>query len=375
MWRSCCSPTTASTIQRVIELTFSGEDIEVVAVGDGEQAIARIPTERPDIVLADIAMPKRSGYEVAAFVKGHPEFKHIPVLLLAGAFEPVDDAKAEQAGCDGVLVKPFEPQHVVARVRELLEGVRGSPTQAAAATVARPAARLTAEPGSRVDDYFDRLDTAFAKRGGAAASTSIDDGDSRRDVPTLDQVLSSPPAVPPIDLPVNNPPVALTPLPLPIAAPPSSHPKRRPRGAGRVGNAGRPEARASGSTHAASSSTQWLRFHGFRLRPRGRSPHRDRGCVHGLAGAGTGRTRCEAGAPHHGGRGTGHLRRSGRRGGPACARSASRRRRRARSSSRSCPTIAERLVREEIAGFEVGSRPCAVGRKARVLPAAGCRLQ
>ena len=58
------------TIQRVVELTFSGEDIQVIAVGDGEQAIARIPTERPDIVLADIGMPKRSGYEVAAFVKG-----------------------------------------------------------------------------------------------------------------------------------------------------------------------------------------------------------------------------------------------------------------------------------------------------------------
>ena len=57
------------TIQRVVELTFSGEDIDVLAVNDGEQAIARIPTERPDIVLADIGMPKRTGYDVAAFVK------------------------------------------------------------------------------------------------------------------------------------------------------------------------------------------------------------------------------------------------------------------------------------------------------------------
>ena len=64
---------------------------------------------------------------MAAFVKGHPDFKHIPVLLLAGAFEPVDDAKAEEVGCDGVLVKPFEPQHVIARVRELLDGAKGSP--------------------------------------------------------------------------------------------------------------------------------------------------------------------------------------------------------------------------------------------------------
>src|SRR5437762_720321 len=78
------------TIQRVIELTFAGEDVQVLTAGDGEEAIARIPVDRPDIILADIGMPKRSGYEVSAFVKGNPEFEKIPVLLLAGAFEPVD---------------------------------------------------------------------------------------------------------------------------------------------------------------------------------------------------------------------------------------------------------------------------------------------
>jgi len=101
------------TIQRVIQLTFSGEDVQVLTAGDGEEAIARIPVERPDIVLADIGMPKRSGYDVSAFVKGEPGLSHIPVLLLAGAFEPVDQSKAEEVGCDGVLVKPFEPQHVI----------------------------------------------------------------------------------------------------------------------------------------------------------------------------------------------------------------------------------------------------------------------
>ena len=118
------------TIQRVIELTFSGEDIQVIAVNDGEQAIARIPAEQPDIVLADIGMPRKGGYDVAAFVKGRADLEHIPVLLLAGAFEPVDQARAEQVRGDGVLIKPFEPRQVIERVRELLEGVKGSPAQA-----------------------------------------------------------------------------------------------------------------------------------------------------------------------------------------------------------------------------------------------------
>ena len=112
------------TIQRVIELTFADEDVQVLAVGDGQQAIDRVKTDRPDIVLADVGMPERDGYEVAAFIKGDPELAHIPVLLLTGAFEPVDEARARAVGCDGVLVKPFEPQMVISRVRDLLAGKR-----------------------------------------------------------------------------------------------------------------------------------------------------------------------------------------------------------------------------------------------------------
>lgn len=157
-------------IQRLVELTFSHEDIDVTAVGDGEEAIARITANPPDLVLADIGMPKRSGYEVAAFVKQQPRFAKIPVLLLAGAFEPVDEARAAQVHCDGILVKPFEPQQVITRVRELLGGAVGTPVRAVAA-VPRAVERLTrasaAPPpslpaGDSLDDYFDRLDAAFA---------------------------------------------------------------------------------------------------------------------------------------------------------------------------------------------------------------------
>ena len=112
------------TIQRVIELTFADEDVQVLAVGDGKKAMASIQTDRPDIVLADVGMPEHDGYEVAAFIKTHPELAHIPVLLLTGAFEPVDEARARAVGCDGVLVKPFEPQMVINRVKDLLAGRR-----------------------------------------------------------------------------------------------------------------------------------------------------------------------------------------------------------------------------------------------------------
>ncbi len=110
------------TIQRVIELTFAEEDVDVVAVSDGDQAIKRLESAPPDIVLADIGMPGRDGYEVARYIRQTPKLAHIPVVLLTGAFEPVDQAKAAEVGCDGVLAKPFEPQLVIGRVKELLAG-------------------------------------------------------------------------------------------------------------------------------------------------------------------------------------------------------------------------------------------------------------
>lgn len=123
------------TIQRVAELTFSAEGMEVLAVGDGQRAIAHILADHPDIVLADIGLPKHSGYDVAAFVKRRPDLKHIPVLLLAGAFEAVDDARAEQIGSDGVIIKPFEPQHLLMRVRELLDGTTSRATKTVSNTL------------------------------------------------------------------------------------------------------------------------------------------------------------------------------------------------------------------------------------------------
>jgi CheY-like chemotaxis protein len=114
------------TIQRVVELTFANEDVRVVATSDGLAAVQRMDAEPPDIVLADVGMPKMDGYEVSKYVKNHPALKAIPVVLLTGAFEPIDEDKARASGCDGILVKPFEPQQLVARVQELLAGTHTS---------------------------------------------------------------------------------------------------------------------------------------------------------------------------------------------------------------------------------------------------------
>lgn len=112
------------TIQRVIELTFADEGVRVIAVGHGETAIERIDQDRPDIVLADVGLPGVDGYQIATHVKQSQGQSNVPVLLLTGAFEPIDEARARDTGCDGVLVKPFEPRQLIKTVRDLLAGSR-----------------------------------------------------------------------------------------------------------------------------------------------------------------------------------------------------------------------------------------------------------
>ena len=108
------------TIQKVIELTFSDEDFEVVTVGNGRLAIEKVQEVRPDVVLCDVIMPEKDGYEVCDFIKKSPQLGSIPVLLLTGAFEPFDQERAARVGCDGFLAKPFEPETLIAKVKDLL---------------------------------------------------------------------------------------------------------------------------------------------------------------------------------------------------------------------------------------------------------------
>jgi CheY-like chemotaxis protein len=114
------------TIQKVVELTFSDGDYEVIAVNNGAKAIAKLGEVRPDIILSDIIMPEKNGYEVCEFVKSHPEYRSIPVILLTGTFEPFDPDRADKAGCDAVVTKPFESQSLIHKVEELIEQSRSS---------------------------------------------------------------------------------------------------------------------------------------------------------------------------------------------------------------------------------------------------------
>jgi CheY-like chemotaxis protein len=113
-----------SNIQKMVALALQEHGIKVVAVGNGEAAVRKLAETNPDVVLADVFMPVRNGYEVCDYIKREPRFAHIPVVLLIGAFDPLDEKEAHRVGANGVLKKPFvPPDPLIAMVTGFLAGI------------------------------------------------------------------------------------------------------------------------------------------------------------------------------------------------------------------------------------------------------------
>jgi CheY-like chemotaxis protein len=144
------------TIQKVVGISFANEDVVLLTVDNGDDAVTRAQEARPDLVLADIAMPGKDGYEVCEAIKADPALRHIPVLLLSGTFETFDEDRARAVGADGHITKPFEAQALVDRVNDLL--ARGA---SAMATPAPDATVLVGEASS-AGESFDFFDEEFS---------------------------------------------------------------------------------------------------------------------------------------------------------------------------------------------------------------------
>jgi len=108
------------TIRRLVTQTFADGKFQIVAVSNGEAALKTFEEIRPDIVLADIYMPGKNGYEVCAYVRSHAALSAIPVVLLVGAFDAFDEEVARQSGATANITKPFEPGALIELVRSLV---------------------------------------------------------------------------------------------------------------------------------------------------------------------------------------------------------------------------------------------------------------
>jgi CheY-like chemotaxis protein len=138
------------TIRKVVGMLFATEDFTLTAVDNGLDAVAKARELRPDVVLADCMMPGKNGYEVCQELKSDPSTAHIPVLLLAGTFEPFDPARAQAVGANGHIPKPFDSTSFLDRVKASVGMPAGAaqpnPLQQFAPSTA-PAAPAPAQPG------------------------------------------------------------------------------------------------------------------------------------------------------------------------------------------------------------------------------------
>jgi CheY-like chemotaxis protein len=131
----------SATMREVIKIAFRRENINVVAHHDAAQALVEIEKTRPDIVITDVIMPDKDGYDVCQYIKSHPELARTPVVLMSGVVNRAVAEKAFAVKADELLRKPFQPQDLIARVKHLLKP-NGTPKPAPAAA-ANAAAALT----------------------------------------------------------------------------------------------------------------------------------------------------------------------------------------------------------------------------------------
>jgi CheY-like chemotaxis protein len=198
------------TIQKVVGISFANEDIVLLTVDNGDDAIARARESRPDIILADVVMPGKNGYDVCQTIKADASLAHIPVLLLTGTFEAFDEQRAQRVGADGHITKPFEAQSLVDQVNTLLS--RPAPTAAASAPAAAPTAPAAAAAAAPAAARASRpappqpvshtADTAYDFFDDPAAPTATRDDAAQEATVTF--------GAPPVAAPVAAPPAPLS---------------------------------------------------------------------------------------------------------------------------------------------------------------------
>ena len=110
----------SATMREVIKIAFRRENIEVVACHDGESALAQMGQQPPDVVISDVIMPGKDGYEVCQNIKQSPSLSTTPVVLMSGVVNKQVAEKAFAVKADELIRKPFQPGDLIGRVKQLL---------------------------------------------------------------------------------------------------------------------------------------------------------------------------------------------------------------------------------------------------------------
>lgn len=149
---------------RLGEQILAGEDIQVVSVTDGATALRRLQDADPDVLITDVFLPTKNGFELARFIKAQPEQKHIRVVFAAGPADRFDEQDAKNAGAEAILRKPFEASALLATVRPLLEQAKAERDKQAGAPERLDRAAIRAAVTLAIDSAMPFLIEEMAER-------------------------------------------------------------------------------------------------------------------------------------------------------------------------------------------------------------------
>jgi CheY-like chemotaxis protein len=138
----------SATMREVIKIAFRREAMEVITCHDARSAMDLMDHSAPDIVISDVIMPGRDGYDVCSYIKQHPRFSKTPVILMSGVVNKGVAERAFAVQANELIRKPFQPQDLIARVRHLL----AAPTEAEAE--AAPAANAQENASALLSSIF-----------------------------------------------------------------------------------------------------------------------------------------------------------------------------------------------------------------------------
>jgi CheY-like chemotaxis protein len=206
----------SATMREVIKIAFRRENINVVACHDAATALTEIETAKPDIVITDVIMPDKDGYDVCQHIKSHPALSKTPVILMSGVVNRAVAEKAFAVKADELLRKPFQPQDLIARVKHLLKpNGAPAPTPAAAANAAVALSSIfSAAAAAPIPPRSVPAAPAPVQQRAVAAAVAA---------PVMPLPVTATAAVPtpqpvPVSMPHAAPPVAAPPAPAPAPA-------------------------------------------------------------------------------------------------------------------------------------------------------------
>src|SRR6476469_6259285 len=231
----------SATMREVIKIAFRRENINVVACHDAATALVEIEAAKPDIVITDVIMPDKDGYDVCQHIKSHPALAKTPVILMSGVVNRAVAEKAFAVKADELLRKPFQPQDLIARVKHLLKS-NGAPvpTPAAAANAAVALSSIFSAAAAPIPPRSVPAAPAQVQQRAAAAAV----------------------AAPAMPLPVTATAAVPMPQPVPVAAPAATAtPAAQPSAAN--GNSAATAAKAAPLNDAGKLKIEIMRLEGL----------------------------------------------------------------------------------------------------------------